>query len=97
MPRCGRQRVRISLQSKLKGKTSLCSLEPGTVYAREGRAGPEVSVPASGLVTALEPVLVASDGTWVRTDQETLTRKRRPSSRLVCHRIRRAIRCGAYG
>jgi len=39
--------------------------------------GSEALVPASGLVTALEPVLVASDGTWVahgsgNADRETV-------------------------
>jgi trehalose 6-phosphate synthase len=42
-----------------------------------GSNGPEVLVPASGVVTALEPVLVASDGTWVahgsgNADRETV-------------------------
>ncbi len=43
----------------------------------KGDKGPEILVPASGLVTALEPVLVASDGTWVAhgsgsADRETV-------------------------
>jgi trehalose 6-phosphate synthase len=70
------ERLRISLQSKLKGKPLfvVSNREP-YMHVKSDR-GPEALVPASGLVTALEPVLVASDGTWVahgsgNADRET--------------------------
>ena len=71
------ERLRISLQSKLKGKPLfvVSNREP-YMHVKSDR-GPEALVPASGLVTALEPVLVASDGTWVahgsgNADRETV-------------------------
>src|SRR6266478_7825012 len=59
------ERLRISLQSKLKGKPLFVVSNREPYMHVKGDRGPEVIVPASGLVTALEPVLVASDGTWV--------------------------------
>jgi alpha,alpha-trehalose-phosphate synthase [UDP-forming] len=59
------ERLRISLQSKLKGKPLFVVSNREPYMHVKGERGPEVLVPASGLVTALEPVLVASDGTWV--------------------------------
>jgi trehalose-6-phosphate synthase len=59
------ERLRISLQSKLKGKPLFVVSNREPYMHVKGDKGPEVLVPASGLVTALEPVLVASDGTWV--------------------------------
>jgi len=71
------ERLRISLQSKLQGKPLfvVANREP-YMHVRTER-GLEVLVPASGLVTALEPVLEATDGTWVahgsgNADQETV-------------------------
>lgn len=71
------ERLRISLQSKLQGKPLfvVANREP-YMHVRTER-GIEVLVPASGLVTALEPVLEATDGTWVAhgsgsADQETV-------------------------
>jgi len=71
------ERLRISLQSKLQGKPLfvVANREP-YMHVRTER-GLEVLVPASGLVTALEPVLEATDGTWVAhgsgsADQETV-------------------------
>src|SRR5207237_4337266 len=54
-----------SLQSKLKGKPLFVVSNREPYMHVKGERSPEVLVPASGLVTALEPVLVASDGTWV--------------------------------
>jgi alpha,alpha-trehalose-phosphate synthase [UDP-forming] len=71
------ERLRISLRSKLKDKPLfvVSNREPYMHVKRD--RGLEVLVPASGLVTALEPVLVASDGTWVAhgsgsADRETV-------------------------
>ena len=71
------ERLRISLQRKLNGKPLfvVSNREP-YMHVKSDR-GPEVLVPASGLVTALEPVLVATDGTWVAhgsgsADRETV-------------------------
>src|SRR5579859_2683583 len=59
------ERLRISLRSKLKGKPLFVVSNREPYMHIMGEKGPEVLVPASGLVTALEPVLVATDGTWV--------------------------------
>jgi trehalose 6-phosphate synthase len=71
------ERLRISLQSKLKGKPLFVVSNREPYMHVAGSRGPEVLVPASGVVTALEPVLVASDGTWVAhgsgsADRETV-------------------------
>jgi len=71
------ERLRISLQSKLKGKPLFVVSNREPYMHVKGDRGPEMLVPASGLVTALEPVLVASDGTWVAhgsgsADRETV-------------------------
>jgi len=71
------ERLRISLRSKLKGKPLFVVSNREPYMHVKGDRGPEVIVPASGLVTALEPVLVASDGTWVAhgsgsADRETV-------------------------
>jgi trehalose-6-phosphate synthase len=61
------ERLRVSLQSKLNGTPLfvVSNREP-YVHARDERDGSiKVTVPASGLVTALEPVLLACNGTWV--------------------------------
>jgi trehalose 6-phosphate synthase len=59
------ERLRISVQSKL-GDTRLFAISNREPYEhfRKGNAI-EYSVPASGLVTALEPILRACDGTWI--------------------------------
>ncbi len=59
------ERLRISLKSKLKGKPLFVVSNREPFMHMKGEKGPELLIPASGLVTALEPVLVASDGTWV--------------------------------
>src|SRR6516225_7828316 len=58
-------RLRIHVQSKLQngGLFAVSNREP---YEHvRGEKSIEVVVPASGLVTAIEPVLVACDGTWI--------------------------------
>jgi trehalose 6-phosphate synthase len=59
------ERLRISVQNRLGGCRlyAISNREP-YVHSRRGNAI-EYSVPASGLVTALEPILRACDGTWI--------------------------------
>ena len=59
------ERLRIAMQGKLQGSRlfAVSNREP-YVHSRQGRSV-VWSVPPSGLVTALEPVLRASDGTWI--------------------------------
>ena len=45
--------------------TPVCGVESRALYSSAERQVLEVIVPASGLVTALEPVLTACDGTWI--------------------------------
>ena len=71
------ERLRISVQSKLGGSRlfAISNREPYE-HVRRG-SSIECSVPASGLVTALEPILCACDGTWIAqgtgdSDRETV-------------------------
>ncbi len=59
------ERLSVSLRSKLAGSPLfvVANREP-YMHVRRGK-GIETIVPASGLVTALEPILCACDGTWV--------------------------------
>lgn len=59
------ERLRIFVQGRLGGSRlfAVSNREPYEHFHRPG--GIEVSVPASGLVTALEPILRACDGTWI--------------------------------
>jgi trehalose 6-phosphate synthase len=59
------ERLRISMQGKLKGSRlfAISNREPYE-HSRQGNSI-TWSVPPSGLVTALEPVLRASDGIWI--------------------------------
>jgi alpha,alpha-trehalose-phosphate synthase [UDP-forming] len=62
------ERLRVSLSNKLQNKPLfvVSNREPYMHVFSNGNGGPmQVIVPASGLVTALEPVLLASNGTWV--------------------------------
>jgi len=70
------ERLRISMQAKLKGSRlfAVSNREPYE-HSRQGNSI-TWKVPPSGLVTALEPVLRASDGTWIaqgtgEADKET--------------------------
>ena len=58
------ERLRVSLQRKLKGALFVVSNREPYIHIHRGK-GVEISVPASGVVTALEPVLRACDGTWI--------------------------------
>jgi alpha,alpha-trehalose-phosphate synthase [UDP-forming] len=73
------ERLRVSLQNKLhKTPLFVVSNREPYLHVREGKDKPiSVIVPASGLVTAIEPVLLACNGTWVATgsgnaDRETV-------------------------
>jgi trehalose 6-phosphate synthase len=59
------ERLAVHVRSRLDG-ASLCVVSNREPYQhqRQGKSL-EVVVPASGLVTALEPVLEACDGTWI--------------------------------
>ncbi|HEY6442249.1 MAG TPA: trehalose-6-phosphate synthase [Candidatus Acidoferrales bacterium] len=58
------ERLRVSLQRKLKGALFVVSNREPYIHLHRGK-NIEISVPASGVVTALEPVLRACDGTWI--------------------------------
>ena len=72
-------RLRAFIQFRLEG-SRLFVVSNREPYEHVRRGGAlECSVPASGLVTALEPILRASDGTWVaqgtgNADRETVDR-----------------------
>ena len=59
------ERLRVAVESKLGGSRlfAISNREPYEHVRRNGSV--ECQVPASGLVTALEPVLRACDGTWI--------------------------------
>src|SRR6266851_3299886 len=61
------ERLRVSLQNKLQEKPLfvVSNREPYMHVFNEKDTSIEVLVPASGVVTALEPVLRACDGTWI--------------------------------
>jgi trehalose-6-phosphate synthase len=58
-------RLRVFVQGRLNGSrlVAVSNREPYEHFRRAN--GIECSVPASGLVTALEPILRACDGTWI--------------------------------
>ena len=71
------ERLRVSLRSKLQEKPLFVVSNREPYMHVHGEKGVELIVPASGLVTAIEPVLVASDGTWIahgsgNADKETV-------------------------
>ena len=61
------ERLRVSLRNKLQDKPLyvVSNREPCMHVHNERDHGISYLVPASGLVTALEPVLIACDGTWI--------------------------------
>src|SRR5580700_8574946 len=70
------ERLRVSLQNKLH-ETPLfvvSNREPYMHVLNEKDRSVSVIVPASGLVTALEPVLLACNGTWVASGPGTADR-----------------------
>src|SRR5262249_33336246 len=72
------ERLRVSLSNKLQNKPLfvIANREPYMhVYANGASKTIQVIVPASGLVTALEPVLVATDGTWIAHGSGTADRE----------------------
>jgi trehalose 6-phosphate synthase len=58
------ERLRVSIQSRPFGSLFVVSNREPYMHVRRGK-NIEALVPASGLVTALEPILRACDGTWV--------------------------------
>ena len=80
------------------GQPPVRGLQPRALRARAARQPIDCSVPASGLVTALEPVLRACDGTWIAqgtgdADRETVDEH----GRRACRPTIRNTRCGASG
>jgi alpha,alpha-trehalose-phosphate synthase [UDP-forming] len=70
------ERLRANVQSKLPGALFVVSNREPYMHVHRGK-NVEVLVPASGLVTALEPILRACDGTWIASgsadgDRETV-------------------------
>jgi trehalose-6-phosphate synthase len=61
------ERLRVSVRNKLQDKPLfvVSNREPCMHVHNEKDNGIGYIVPASGLVTALEPVLIACDGTWI--------------------------------
>jgi alpha,alpha-trehalose-phosphate synthase [UDP-forming] len=73
------ERLRVSLRNKLEEKPLfvVSNREPYLHERNEKDKSVNVIVPASGVVTALEPVLLACDGTWIAhgsgsADRETV-------------------------
>jgi trehalose-6-phosphate synthase/HAMP domain-containing protein len=71
------ERLRVFVKSRLEGSRlfAVSNREPYEHFHRT--TGIECSVPASGLVTAMEPILRACDGTWIAqatgdADRETV-------------------------
>ena len=61
------ERLRVSLRNKLQEKPLfvVSNREPYLNVYREKDNSVELIIPASGVVTAIEPVLLACDGTWI--------------------------------
>lgn len=76
------ERLRLAIRSRTEQK-SLFVVSNREPYSHvHGAKGIELQVPASGLVTALEPVLRACDGTWIAlgsgsADRETVDKNDR--------------------
>jgi trehalose-6-phosphate synthase len=71
------ERLRASIQRRLHGSTLFVVSNREPYEHVYGSKGIEIRVPASGLVTALEPILCACDGTWIangsaEADRETV-------------------------
>jgi len=58
------ERLRVSVQNKVRGSLFVISNREPYMHVHRGK-NIEVFVPASGLVTALEPILRACGGTWI--------------------------------
>jgi len=60
------ERLAVFVKEKLQGsRLFVISNREPYIHQKNGDKGPKVVVPASGLVTALEPILCACDGTWI--------------------------------
>jgi trehalose 6-phosphate synthase len=59
------ERLRVSVQDKLQESPLFVVANREPYMHILGESGVTVRVPASGLVTAIEPVLLACDGTWI--------------------------------
>jgi trehalose 6-phosphate synthase len=75
------ERLRVSIQSRPFGSLFVVSNREPYMHVRRGK-NIEALVPASGLVTALEPILRACDGTWIASgsgdaDKETVDERDR--------------------
>jgi alpha,alpha-trehalose-phosphate synthase [UDP-forming] len=68
------ERLRAIVQSRLLGPLFVVSNREPYAHVYHGKAI-EAEVPASGLVTALEPVLRACDGTWIAHGSGSADRK----------------------
>jgi alpha,alpha-trehalose-phosphate synthase [UDP-forming] len=73
------ERLRVSVQKNVLGQLIVVSNREPYMHVRHGK-NIETVIPASGLVTALEPILRACDGTWIAfgsgdADQATVDRK----------------------
>ena len=95
------ERLRVSLRDKLNGTPLfvVSNREPYMHVLNDKDASIDCIVPASGLVTALEPVLLACNGTWVASGSAAAriepwwTR----TTGCECRRIIRVTRCGGCG
>src|SRR5216110_133532 len=68
------ERLRVSLRSKLHDKTLFVVSNREPYIHMRGVKEIETIVPASGVVTALDPVLLACDGTWIAHGSGTADR-----------------------
>jgi trehalose-6-phosphate synthase len=59
------ERLRANIQKRLDGRSLFVVSNREPYEHVHGKDGIEARVPASGLVTALEPILCACDGTWI--------------------------------
>jgi trehalose 6-phosphate synthase len=76
------ERLHASIQRRLSGSSLFVVSNREPYQHIYGDKGIEARVPASGLVTALEPILCACDGTWIahgsaEADRETVDAKDR--------------------
>ncbi|HWY44793.1 MAG TPA: trehalose-6-phosphate synthase [Candidatus Sulfotelmatobacter sp.] len=69
------ERLRVSLRNKLHNKPLFVVSNREPYIHMLGQREIETIVPASGVVTALEPVLVACDGTWIAHGSGTADRQ----------------------
>lgn len=71
------ERLRVSLRSKLNDKPLFVVANREPYIHMQGAKEKEIEtiVPASGVVTAIEPVLIACDGTWIAHGSGTADRQ----------------------